>query len=632
MIDSDALDTEGGFVSEQKTNVISPSKMKQKKLQLRQNQLARENRRLRNSASFRLGILCTKSLIKPWRLLFLPFSITYLIFSIGMERLGRWPVPVIDANINNHSPDHLRDSIVFFPTNGVGFGHFTRMYALAKRFKKYSPSTEIVFFTTMPTLHLLYTEGFVTYHLAGRKKYKDLPASHWNALVEEHLSLVLSQHRPSTFIFDGAFPYRGMLNAIKEHPATRKIWMRRGTFKKGSRIPVDSITHFDTIIHPEDSVPIVPSEIEHGVESINCAPIVLLDEEDLLPRKTARRRLNLPLNGRVVYVQLGAGRINDIDSEIRVTVDELLKHDDITVVVGESMLGDRLELNLERVVLLRDYPNSMYFRAFDATVQAGGYNSFHETRRFGLPALFYPNMNTGMDDQLARCRVSEDEGWGIVVVHRNEGSIQAGVEKLLTLEITNNDSQQINGALDLYQALTGHLSTSVDEGWMLPEEAFRWIEENIEPNSKVLEFGSGDGSHRLVNRYQLWSIEHDPQWLNQTKSNYVHAPIAENPVSIEYNEAGWYDPKFLEAIPNYVELILIDGPVGTIGRSGVLYVAEQLPDCKYILVDDTDRQEEYKMSQELAKVLKRKIIQIETNQLKSNGDNRKFSILQRRDS
>ena len=49
--------------------------------------------------------------------------------------------------------------------------------------------------------------------------------------------------------------------------------------------------------------------------------------------------------------------------------------------------------------------NSIYFNGFDATVQAGGYNSFHETRTFGLPALFYPNMNTGMDDQLARCNV-----------------------------------------------------------------------------------------------------------------------------------------------------------------------------------------------------------------------------------
>ena len=65
-------------------------------------------------------------------------------------------------------------------------------------------------------------------------------------------------------------------------------------------------------------------------------PIVLLDESDF-SRDIARRRLNLRSQG-VVYVQLGAGRINDIDSEIRLTVEALLKHEDITVVVGESML------------------------------------------------------------------------------------------------------------------------------------------------------------------------------------------------------------------------------------------------------------------------------------------------------
>ena len=106
------------------------------------------------------------------------------------------------------------------------------------------------------------------------------------------------------------------------------------------------------------------------------------------------------------------------------------------MVVGESMLGERIELSMDRVVLLRDYPNSMYFRAFDATVQAGGYNSFHETRRFGLPALFYPNMNTGMDDQLARCKVAEDEGWGTVVVERNHTTITDAIDELLSSTTT----------------------------------------------------------------------------------------------------------------------------------------------------------------------------------------------------
>ena len=460
MIDSDAQDSAEGLASEESTNEISPTKMKQKKQQLRQNQLVRENRRLRNSASFRIGKLFTRAATKPWLLPLLPFSILFLVFSIGMERLGRWPVPVESKGMRATSPGKPRDCVMFFPTNGVGFGHFTRMYALAKRFKKYSPSTEIVFFTTMPTLHLLYNEGFVTYHIAGRKKFDDLSASDWNALVEEHLSLAFNQHRPSTFIYDGAFPYRGMLNAIREQSQTRKIWMRRGTFKKGSRIPVDSIAHFDTIVHPQDSVPLAQSEVDHGVESITCAPIVLLDESDLLPRDIARRRLNLPLTGRTVYVQLGAGRINDIDSEVRMTVEALLKHEDITVVVGESMLGERIDLSMNRVVLLRDYPNSMYFRAFDATVQAGGYNSFHETRRFGLPALFYPNMNTGMDDQLARCKVAEDEGWGIVVVERNHTTITDAIGKLLSS--TTNFSPRFgkNGALEMYHQIKLGKSTA----------------------------------------------------------------------------------------------------------------------------------------------------------------------------
>ena len=629
MIESDALDSQEGFDGEHESSQTSSTAMKQKKIQLRQNQLVRENRRLRNSASFRVGKLLTRAATRPWLLLLLPFSIFYLVLSIGMERLGRWPVPVDEKGTAAVQHQEMRDCVMFFPTNGVGFGHFTRMYALAKRFKKYSPSTEIVFFTTMPTLHLLYNEGFVTYHIAGRKKYQDVSASEWNALVEEHLSLAFDQHKPSTFIFDGAFPYRGMLNAIRGQSATRKIWMRRGTFKKGSRIPVDSIAHFDTIIHPEDSVPLAPNELEHGVESITCAPIVLLDESDLLPRNAARRRLNLPLKGRVVYVQLGAGRINDIGSEIRLTVEALLQHDDVTVVIGESMLGERIDISLDRVVLLRDYPNSMYFNAFDATVQAGGYNSFHETRKFGLPALFYPNMNTGMDDQLARCKVAEAEGWGLVVVERNEQSISAGIDHLLSLSRPEAHNPTTNGAFQLYSMLTGHHPNNFHKGWMLPNAAFEWIEKTLDKSSTILEFGSGDGSQRLSRRYELWSVEHDEAWIGKTKSNYVHAAIEENPVSTAHGEMGWYDPSFLSKIPQKVDLIIVDGPVGTIGRTGLLHHLEALPEFRYILVDDTDRPEEQALSVALTEKLGLKRKENVTNQAKSNGQPRQFDILER---
>ena len=442
-MDDDSFDVGDNESTYLVTNVIKTDSMKE-------GYNAREVRRIRNSASFRAGRILVSSIVRPWLLIFLPIRLLYLGYCLGMERLGKRTSPYVSKEYENieQTPE---DCVVFFPTNGVGFGHFTRMYALAKRWKKHSPSTELVFFTTMPTLHILYSEGFPTYHIAGRKKFKNMTASEWNTMLEEQLSLVFSQHKPSLFIFDGAFPYRGMLNAVISFQGIKNVWIRRGMFKKGSNIPVDSIQHFDLIVRPEDSIPASLDEISHEVETLNVPPIVLLNEEDLLSRKDARLRLMLPEKGPVVYVQLGAGRINDINSEVRLTIDSLLS-EGVSVVLGESMLGERLPVELEGVYLLRDYPNSMFFNAFDASIQAGGYNSYHEVRKFGLPTIFYPNMNTGMDDQLARCKQAEIEGWGIVVESRNEQTISAAVTRLLKLERRGAVSQE-DGALELYQAI-----------------------------------------------------------------------------------------------------------------------------------------------------------------------------------
>ena len=340
-----------------------------------------------------------------------------------------------------------------FPTNGVGFGHFTRLLAVAKRMKKLDPELEIIFFTTMPTLHLLKPYGIPAHHISGPKYFKGMSSEEWNALLEEELSVCFETHRPSMFLFDGAFPYRGMLRAIQGRNSIQKMWMRRGTFRKGSSIPVDSIEHFDAVIHPEDSVDTVVEDVEHNIEVMTCPPIVMLDSEELLSKEKARSRLGLPQDAIVVYVQLGAGEINDIESEIRLTLECLLENPAVYVILGESLIGERIDVGLPRVQILRDYPNSMYFRGFDATVQAGGYNSFHETRTFGLPALFYPNLNTGMDDQLARCKVAEEEGWGIVLEIRNNKTIKQACKSLSSLVGINEVNESLNGANTLSENL-----------------------------------------------------------------------------------------------------------------------------------------------------------------------------------
>ncbi|DAC21625.1 MAG TPA: hypothetical protein D7H89_03970 [Candidatus Poseidoniales archaeon] len=319
-------------------------------------------------------------------------------------------------------------SIVLFPTNGVGFGHFTRMYAVARALRKQDPTLEIIFFTPMPTLHILYSDHFPTYHLAGRYKHANMTATQWNGLVEDMLHLVFEAHRPKWFMFDGAFPYRGMLNAIAAHPNMKKWWMRRGSIKANKSIPVDSQNFFDGVIIPGEGINLELNENEYQV-----GPMRAIDFDEAWDRDYARSRISIPEEAKVVYVQLGAGRINDIEGDLKQVLDILFDYPNLYVVLGESMLGERLSFNHNRLRIIRDYPNALYAKAFDASVQAGGYNSYQEMRMFGIPTLFIPNTETGMDDQVARCRKAEDEGWGLVYVGQGE-SLQEKISYLLTLE------------------------------------------------------------------------------------------------------------------------------------------------------------------------------------------------------
>ncbi|CAI8394141.1 MAG: hypothetical protein CND85_02575 [Marine Group II euryarchaeote MED-G33] len=415
--------------------------------------LERELHRIRTSPSLRLGSIVTDAMRRPWLAPFLVLTLPWNMLMIGLEMLGKKSPPAAFERVTQDPTLSERNCVVIFPTNGVGFGHFTRMLALAKHMKNEDPTLEIIFFTTMPTLHLLKPYGIPAHYISGSPYFDEMSTIEWNGLLEEELAICFEAHRPKQFIFDGAFPYRGMLRAIKARPHLDSIWMRRGTFRRGKSIPVDSISHFDLIIHPEDSIAMQSSEVEHKVPSITCPPITLIEPSEQMSRSQARRRLELPQDAIVVYVQIGAGEINDINSEVRLTVDALTKRENVHVVLGESMLGERFDIDLPRVHLLRDYPNSLYYNAFDCSIQAGGYNSFHEVRRYGLPTLFYPNLFTGMDDQLARCMAAVDEGWGQVLEDRDEKTISTAIDELLSRSGKSEPLDVESGAITLAQQL-----------------------------------------------------------------------------------------------------------------------------------------------------------------------------------
>ena len=194
--------------------------------------LERELHRIRTSPSLRLGSIITDAMRRPWLAPFLILTLPWNMLMIGFEMLGKKSPPAAFERVTQDPTLSERNCVVIFPTNGVGFGHFTRMLALAKHMKKEDPTLEIIFFTTMPTLHLLKPYGIPAHYISGSPYFDEMSTLEWNGLLEEELAICFEAHRPKQFIFDGAFPYRGMLRAIKARPHLDSIWRLQMSSKR----------------------------------------------------------------------------------------------------------------------------------------------------------------------------------------------------------------------------------------------------------------------------------------------------------------------------------------------------------------------------------------------------------------
>src|SRR5918995_1686379 len=112
---------------------------------------------------------------------------------------------------------------------------------------------------------------------------------------------------------------------------------------------------------------------------------------------------------------------------------EFLATEDAFDAVLEPSISRRLDLPAGVVRIADTYPMSRYYRAFDLTVSASGYNAFHELVRFGVPTLFVP-MPRELDDQAARARWAERAGVGVAVEGPDSPALEERLDELLDPE------------------------------------------------------------------------------------------------------------------------------------------------------------------------------------------------------
>jgi len=131
----------------------------------------------------------------------------------------------------------------------------------------------------------------------------------------------------------------------------------------------------------------------------------------------------------------------------------------------------------------------------------------------------------------------------------------------------------------------------------IPKELFDHIRNVLPEGKTILELGSGWASQQLSEFYTVYSVEHDRWWVNKYNTNYIYAPI----------KNGWYDTKILEEqLPKTYDLILVDGPPGTIGRGGFYNNLHLFNTDAIIIFDDVNRKNDYEVMVNVEKALGRK--------------------------
>ncbi|WP_151523732.1 UDP-N-acetylglucosamine--LPS N-acetylglucosamine transferase [Serinicoccus kebangsaanensis] len=322
-------------------------------------------------------------------------------------------------------------SVLLVSSNGAGMGHLTRLLAYARRLPATTRRHVLSLSQAVPVVA---SEGLPWEYLPSHGATGLRPAS-WRALFAERLARTLDRLDPDVLVFDGTHPYTGLDAALAAHPRTRAVWSRRGMWKTGRNVDqLAKSSWFDLVLEPGDLAgavdPGASADATGAAAAHRVAPVTLVDRAELTSRQLAREALGLPAEGPLALVALGAGNINDTDDEVGAAA-AALRAQGVGVCVTAPSIAARAYSGAD-VHLVRHFPLSEHFAAFDLAVAAPGYNSFHEALRLGVPTAFVPNRATSLDDQVARARYAASRGWALSVDTLTGGAAGGVVEQLLT--------------------------------------------------------------------------------------------------------------------------------------------------------------------------------------------------------
>jgi len=320
--------------------------------------------------------------------------------------------------------------VLFVSTNGVGMGHLTRLLAIARRLPE---SIQPVFVTMSQAIGVVRDFGYLVEYVPFHE-YLRCDVRSWNRFLAQELNEIIQFYDAKVVLFDGNSPFQGIIDAADRNPHVWFIWCRRAMWLPSTGATfLEREKHFDGVLEPRELAEAFDTgpTREYRTSAHLVDPIRLLDDHELLPRDAARRELGLEGDGTAILVQLGSGNNFRYDVINWQLIESLHEIRDLQVVTAEWLMARRSIESDDRIRVMKTFPLSRYFRAFDASISAVGYNSYHELVQAKIPTLFIPNENPRQDNQLVRAQFAERHGFGICVRVHDVYRLRPAIHRLL---------------------------------------------------------------------------------------------------------------------------------------------------------------------------------------------------------
>ena len=318
-------------------------------------------------------------------------------------------------------------TVVLATTNGKGMGHLSRQLALALASLG---GMDPVIFSLSSAVPVVTQYGMRAEWAPGVLRGQ-VPRRHWDAYLADRIVALIEEVGASAFVFDGVYPYDGVLRALRRMPDVPFIWSRRAMWQKGvGHRALRYRRLFAAVLEPGDLASAGDIGRTAALDDARrLGPVTLVGHVPALSRSAARTELGLDEDKPTVLLTLGSNRRTDLYAAYQRTV-ERFSAAGWQVAVTSSPIRDQGTLaGGPRVISV--FPLVRYLNAFDAAVSASGYNAVHELLYSAVPTLLVPNADAITDDQRTRARVVAGTGLALAADPERPKEFDAALDRLL---------------------------------------------------------------------------------------------------------------------------------------------------------------------------------------------------------